>query len=153
MMPPASADHLGEREHQSQSGLPDACLANLLALDAEGLEGMLTDLLGPELEEARRHRRDERTRLALYLDDLATVLRAEGGAGVRVLRHWLDAACANDRLSRPEPGIHGAAALHDYARDRTAEIALAHPASLLRIQLEGARRWADEQLRPAPAQP
>ncbi|WMW66726.1 hypothetical protein [Nitratidesulfovibrio liaohensis] len=76
------------------------------------------------------------------------VLRTRGGAGVRVLRHWLDAACANDRLSRPEPAIHGAAALYDYARDRTAEIAMADPASLLRIQLEGARRWAGEQLNP-----
>jgi len=133
---------------------PDAVLADLLArsdvADAEGPDGalpdLLTDLLGPEVEEARRIRREERTRLAAYLDDLAVVLRAGGGAGVRVLRHWLDAACANDRLSRPEPAIHGAAALYDYARDRTAEIAMADPASLLRIQLEGARRWAGEQL-------
>jgi hypothetical protein len=135
---------------------PDAVLADLLArmdaADAEGpggpLPDLLTDLLGPEVEEARRARREERTRLAAYLDDLAAVLRAGGGAGVRVLRHWLDAACANDRLSRPEPAIHGAAALYDYARDRTAEIAMADPASLLRIQLEGARRWAGEQLNP-----
>lgn len=135
---------------------PDAVLADLLAhsdaADAEGSDGplpdLLTDLLGPEVEEARRARREERTRLAAYLDDLAAVLRAGGGAGVRVLRHWLDAACANDRLSRPEPAIHGAAALYDYARDRTAEIAMADPASLLRIQLEGARRWAGEQLNP-----
>ncbi len=98
------------------------------------LPDLLTDLLGPEVEEARRVRREERTRLAAYLDDLAAVLRAGGGAGVRVLRHWLDAACANDRLSRPEPAIHGAAALYDYARDRTAEIAMADPASLLRIR-------------------
>lgn len=134
----------------------DAVLADLLtridAADAEGPDGplpdLLTDLLGPEVEQARRARREERTRLAAYLDDLAAVLRAGGGAGVRVLRHWLDAACANDRLSRPEPAIHGAAALYDYARDRTAEIAMADPASLLRIQLEGARRWAGEQLIP-----
>lgn len=144
---------------------PDVVLADLLArLDAADAAGaadmadaddpdgpfpdLLTDLLGSEVEEARRARREERTRLAAYLDDLAAVLRAEGGAGVRVLRHWLDAACANDRLSRPEPAIHGAAALYDYARDRTAEIAMADPASLLRIQLEGARRWAGEQLNP-----
>ncbi len=137
---------------------PDAVLADLLArvgsADAagpdgpDGADGLLTDLLGPEVAEARQARRDEATRLAAYLDDLAMVLRTEGGAGVRVLRHWLDAACANDRLSRPEPAIHGAAALYDYARDRTAEIAMADPASLLRIQLEGARRWAGEQLPP-----
>lgn len=132
---------------------PDMILADLLARTAmadaespEGADGLLTDLLGPEVEEARRARREETTRLAAYLDDLAAVLRTQGGAGVRVLRHWLDAACANDRLSRPEPAIHGAAALYDYARDRTAEIAMADPASLLRIQLEGARRWAGEQL-------
>ncbi|WP_353115880.1 hypothetical protein [Nitratidesulfovibrio sp.] len=138
---------------------PDMILADLLArtamADAEGpgvlngpdgADGLLTDLLGPEVEEARRARREETTRLAAYLDDLAAVLRTQGGVGVRVLRHWLDAACANDRLSRPEPAIHGAAALYDYARDRTAEIAMADPASLLRIQLEGARRWAGEQL-------
>lgn len=137
---------------------PDAVLADLLArtamVDAAGSAGpdeadaLLTDLLGPEVAEARQARRDEATRLAAYLDDLAAVLRTEGGAGVRVVRHWLDAACANDRLSRPEPAIHGAAALYDYARDRTAEIAMADPASLLRIQLEGARRWAGEQLPP-----
>lgn len=142
--------------HSNSMPHPDAVLADLLtrmeAADAEGPDGpfpdLLTDLLGPEVEEARRARREERTRLAAYLDDLAAVLRAGDGAGVRVLRHWLDAACANDRLSRPEPAIHGAAALYDYARDRTAEIAMADPASLLRIQLEGARRWAEEQLAP-----
>jgi hypothetical protein len=149
--------HAADRARQPGSlPHPDAVLADLLArsdvADAEGpggpLPDLLTDLLGPEVEEARRARREERTRLAAYLDDLAAVLRAGGGAGVRVLRHWLDAACANDRLSRPEPAIHGAAALYDYARDRTAEIAMADPASLLRIQLEGARRWAGEQLNP-----
>ncbi|MGJ3522972.1 hypothetical protein ACR4XJ_08040 [Nitratidesulfovibrio sp. D1] len=142
------SDTTGFAPHADGTLHPDKGLADLLALDAEGLDGLLTDLLGPEVEEARRARREERTRLAAYLDDLAAVLHAEGGAGVRVLRHWLDAACANDRLSRPEPAIHGAAALYDYARDRTAEIAMADPASLLRIQLEGARRWAGEQLNP-----
>lgn len=133
---------------------PDAVLADLLACvdmtEAEASDGqfagLLTDLLGAEVEEAHRAGREERTRLAAYLGDLAAVLRMEGGSGVRVLRHWLDAACANERLSLPEPAIHGAAALYDYARDRTAEIAMSDPASLLRIQLEGARRWAGEQL-------
>ncbi|MDR3045790.1 MAG: hypothetical protein LBU75_16260 [Desulfovibrio sp.] len=147
--------------HPDSAPQPDVILADLLARTAmadaagpdgpdglDGAGGLLTDLLGPEAEEARQARREETTRLAVYLDDLAAVLRTQGGAGVRVLRHWLDAACANDRLSRPEPAIHGAAALYDYARDRTAEIAMADPASLLRIQLEGARRWAGEQLNP-----
>ena len=149
------ADSAPQSGHVPQS---DVVLADLLARTAvadaadpdglNGADGLLTDLLGPEVEEARHARREETTRLAAYLDDLAAVLRTQGGAGVRVLRHWLDAACANDRLSRPEPAIHGAAALYDYARDRTAEIAMADPASLLRIQLEGARRWAGEQLNP-----
>lgn len=144
--------------HPDSAPQPDMILADLLARTAmadvdgtsgpDGKDGLLTDLLGPEVEEANHARREETTRLAAYLDDLAAVLRTQGGAGVRVLRHWLDAACANDRLSRPEPAIHGAAALYDYARDRTAEIAMADPASLLRIQLEGARRWAGEQLKP-----
>jgi len=144
--------------HPDSDPQPDMILADLLARtamadaagphDPDGTDDLLTDLLGPEVDAARHARREETTRLAAYLDDLAAVLRTQGGAGVRVMRHWLDAACANDRLSRPEPAIHGAAALYDYARDRTAEIAMADPASLLRIQLEGARRWAGEQLNP-----
>lgn len=120
----------------------DATLAGLMALD----DGALTDLLAPEIEAAQVAARDAETRFAAYLDDLVAVLDLEGGAGVRVLRHWLDAAGAGQRLGRAGPALRAVAALHDYGCDRMAEVALASPASLLRIQLEGARQWARDEL-------
>ncbi len=120
----------------------DATLARLMALDGAGL----TDLLAEETEAARQVAREAEMRFAAYLEDLTTVLAIEGGAGVRVVRHWLDAAGLGARLGQCGASLRGAAALHDYGRDRMAEVALADPASLLRIQLEGARQWAREQL-------
>lgn len=116
----------------------DVELARLMALDTQGLAALLQD----ELVLAHKDMQDRETRFAAYLDDLRAVLGIAGGAGVRVLRHWLDGACANERLSRPEPALYAAAALYDYARDRMAEVALADPVCLLHLQLEGARQWA-----------
>lgn len=119
----------------------DAELGALLQLD----ESALTDLLETDYEDARAARRDEEARMLSYLADLRTVLRLDDGAGVRVLRHWLDAACANERLSRTNASVYGATALYDFARDRMADIALSDPVSHVRIQLEGARQWARTQ--------
>ncbi len=122
--------------------LEDVELQALLGLNEEAL----TDLLAGEYEQDRRAMRDAEARTLSYLSDLRVVLRTDGGSGVRVLRHWLDAACANDRLSGAGARLHGAAALHDYARDRMAEVVLADPVSHVRIQLEGARLWARANL-------
>lgn len=120
----------------------DVALGRLLALDMDGL----TDLLAPEVEAARRDARIAEVRFGAYLGDLAQVLSLPDGAGVRVLRHWLDCAGAEQRLSQAGVALRAAAALHDYARDRMAEVALADPVSLVRIQLEGARQWAATRL-------
>lgn len=115
-------------------------------LEMKGLmelnEQALTDLLASDYANARNALRDEEARALSYLADLREVLRLESGAGVRVLRQWLDTACSNERLSRTNASIYGATALYDYARDRMADIALSDPVSHVRIQLEGARQWA-----------
>ncbi|UZP67376.1 hypothetical protein N1030_17540 [Desulfovibrio mangrovi] len=121
----------------------DTELKGLLELD----EGALTDLLACDYASARNALRDEEARALSYLSDLREVLRLESGAGVRVLRHWLDAACANERLSRTNASVYGATALYDYARDRMADIALSDPVSHVRMQLEGARQWARSNMR------
>lgn len=120
------------------SRLDDAELRNLLALD----DAALTDLLDEDISLARDAARDDEARALAYLDDLREVLRMSSGAGVRVLRRWLDDACANERLSRTNASVYGATALYDYARDRMADIAMSDPVSHVRIQLEGAREWA-----------
>ncbi|MFI3270931.1 MAG: hypothetical protein R3Y11_02355 [Pseudomonadota bacterium] len=101
----------------------------------------LTDLLGDEADEADCESREFYTRLASYLDDLLHVLQMDGGAGLRVVRHWLDYAGAHQRLLGTNMDLAAAAALHDYRQDRMAEIAMADPMSLVRLQLEGARQW------------
>ena len=116
----------------------DTELKGLLELD----EAALTDLLASDYACARNFQRDEEARALSYLADMREVLRLESGAGVRVLRHWLDAACVNERLSRTNASIYGATALYDFARDRMADIALSDPVSHVRIQLEGARQWS-----------
>ncbi|GFM36579.1 hypothetical protein [Desulfovibrio psychrotolerans] len=127
----------------------DRELGALLELDEEAL----TDLLATDYERVRREARDEEARMLSYLADLREVLRVDSGAGVRVLRHWLDGACANERLSRTNASVYGATALYDYARDRMGDIALADPVSHVRMQLEGARQWACRsmsKMQPAP---
>lgn len=127
----------------------DRELGALLELD----ETALTDLLATDYERVRQEARDEEARMLSYLADLREVLRLGSGAGVRVLRHWLDGACANERLSRTNASVYGATALYDYARDRMGDIALADPVSHVRMQLEGARRWACRsvsKMQPAP---
>ncbi len=124
------------------------------ALSAEGqssYEGAETeDLVSEACASLRREEgaalRTEQTRLAAYLEDLRAVLRLPGGAGLRVVHRWLNEACCFARLSLPEPHIYGAAALADYARDRMAEMALADPASHVRVQLAGARQWATDNI-------
>lgn len=101
----------------------------------------LTDLLGDEAHEALNENQDFQTRFASYLDDLVHVLHMEDGAGLRVLRHWLDLAGGSQRLLGSSLDLYAAAALHDYSQDRMAEIAMADPMSLVRLQLEGARQW------------
>ncbi len=80
-----------------------------------------------------------RRRYAAYLEALHMVLQLPGGAGVRVLLHWLEAADGFALLCQPAPQVFAAAALADYARERLAEIAQAHPEAYVRMQLAQAR--------------
>lgn len=80
-----------------------------------------------------------RRRYAAYLEALHTVLQLPGGAGVRVLLHWLEAADGFALLCQPAPQVFAAAALADYARERLAEIAQASPEAYVRMQFFQAR--------------
>ena len=80
-----------------------------------------------------------RRRHAAYLEALHMVLQLPGGVGVRVLWHWLEAADGFALLCQPAPQVFAAAALADYARERLAEIAQAHPEAYVRMQFAQAR--------------
>ncbi len=146
-----AAYHHDDYGFRQSSNAPESYFDGLLnrheagTLAAQDLT-TLTDLLGEEAHEADRESREFYTRLASYLDDLLHVLQMEGGAGLRVLRHWLDFAGANQRLLGSLVDLQAAAALHDYRQDRMAEIAMADPMSLVRLQLEGARQWKIEKM-------
>lgn len=84
---------------------------------------------------------DEETRMLSYLHDLKEVLQLESGAGVRVLRMWLDEACINSRLQRDD-SMKERVALQEYARDRMADVALADPVCHVRLQLQFSKEWA-----------
>jgi|GEM_PF-4541987 len=116
----------------------DGMLEGLLGMD----EQCLTDLMADEFALARKEAARSEARMLAYLDDLAAVLRMPCGSGLRVVRHWLDAACASQRISGTGQALPALAALFDYARDRMADVALADPASHVRLQIEGARNWA-----------
>ena len=105
-------------------------------------EGVLAHILAPHLAREEEQAFTDQQRLSAYLADLRLVIRQPGGAGLRVLRHWLDESCAFARLHGPAPQIYATTALADFARDRMAEIALADPAGHLHVQLIGARQWA-----------
>lgn len=119
-------------------GEHDTALHGLLGM----ADGQLTDLMASEFALARQQAARSEARMLAYLDDLAAVLRMPCGSGLRVVRHWLDAACASERISGRPDMLPSLAALFDYARDRMADVALADPASHVRLQLEGARLWA-----------
>ncbi|MCG8531047.1 MAG: hypothetical protein MI749_10310 [Desulfovibrionales bacterium] len=84
---------------------------------------------------------DAETRMLAYLHDLRDVLRMESGAGLRVLRAWLDEACMNRRLERDEH-MREQVALQEFARDRMADVALADPVCHVRLQLQFSKEWA-----------
>ena len=96
----------------------DKELEGLFELSGTALE----ELIGDDIDAARVAARDEEARALAYLEDLQEILQLSSGAGVRVLRHWLDNACANERLSRTNASVYGATALYDYARDRMADM-------------------------------
>lgn len=136
----------GQHHEGFYGGKGDAYFDGLVHRHEEGLLAAqdlttLTDLLGEEASEACRESREYETRFASYLEDLGTLMRLENGAGIRVLRHWIDQAGGGQRFLGTSMPIHAAAALHDYRQDRMAEIAMADPMSLVRLQLEGARQW------------
>ncbi len=81
------------------SGEHDTALHGLLGM----ADGQLTDLMASEFALARQQAARSEARMLAYLDDLAAVLRMPCGSGLRVVRHWLDAACASERISgRPD---------------------------------------------------
>ena len=118
---------------------------------AEGAADALRDLLlpleiitadpGGDTPETTTEEAPEHVR-ARYLEDLRLIMRLPGGAGLRVLRRWLDEAQAYAPLSLPAPQIYAATALFDYARERMAEAVVADPVGFLRIHLAGVRRCA-----------
>lgn len=117
----------------------DSDTAMALELDITGI----TDFLDAEQAHAEQHIKVLQAHFTSYLSDLKSILILPGGAGIRVVRHWLDSAAMGQRMADipDDSRLRAAAALHDYGHDRMAEIAMADPSSLVRIQLEGARQW------------
>lgn len=115
----------------------DTELQGLCELSELELSRLLAEDYG--VEQARNT--DAETRMISYLQDLREVLRLESGAGVRVLRMWLDEACLNNRLARDDY-MRERVALLEYARDRMADIALADPVCHVRLQLQFSQGWA-----------
>lgn len=118
----------------------DAELQGLCELSEMELSRLLTEDYG--VEHARSA--DAETRMISYLQDLREILRVESGAGVRVLRMWLDEACMNTRLARDEHILERVALL-EYARDRMADVALADPVCHVRLQLQFSQEWASAE--------
>lgn len=118
----------------------DTELQGLCELSEMELSRLLTEDYG--VEHARSA--DAETRMISYLQDLREVLRLESGAGVRVLRMWLDEACMNNRLARDEH-MRERVALLEYARDRMADVALADPVCHVRLQLQFSQEWASAE--------
>lgn len=118
----------------------DAELQGLCELSEMELSRLLTEDYG--VEHARSV--DAETRMISYLQDLREILRIESGAGVRVLRMWLDEACMNTRLARDEH-MRERVALLEYARDRMADVALADPVCHVRLQLQFSHEWASAE--------
>ena len=118
----------------------DTELQGLCELSEMELSRLLTEDYG--VEHARST--DAETRMISYLQDLREVLRLESGAGVRVLRMWLDEACMNNRLARDEH-MRERVALLEYARDRMADIALADPVCHVRLQLQFSQEWGSAE--------
>ncbi|MCT4536305.1 hypothetical protein [Halodesulfovibrio sp.] len=104
-------------------------------------ESELSRMLTEEYGSGQARDADAETRIISYLQDLRDVLRMGSGAGVRVLRMWLDEACVNNRLARDET-MRERVALLEYSRDRMADIALADPVSHVRLQLQFSQEWA-----------
>lgn len=118
----------------------DTELQGLCELSEMELSRLLTEDYG--VEHARSA--DAETRMISYLQDLREILRIESGAGVRVLRMWLDEACMNSRLARDEH-MRERVALLEYARDRMADVALADPVCHVRLQLQFSQEWASAE--------
>ncbi|MEZ0575450.1 hypothetical protein [Halodesulfovibrio aestuarii] len=119
----------------------DVELQGLCDLSETELSRLLAEDYG--MEHARSA--DAETRMISYLQDLREVLRLESGAGVRVLRMWLDEACMNNRLARDEH-MRERVALLEYARDRMADVALADPVCHVRLQLQFSQEWASAEI-------
>jgi len=125
------------QEDKVGPAMADEELITLCGLGDEALSGILVEDYGAGCMSGS----DEETRILSYLRDLREVLRLESGAGVRVLRMWLDEACMNNRLARDEH-MRERVALLEYARDRMADVALADPLCHVRLQLQFSQEWA-----------
>ena len=119
--------------------------ANSVLKQANGEHTVLTSILGDAYTALQQDAESKDTRFALLLEDLQQVLRIPNGAGLRVLRHWLDSANGFDQVFSPSVTIYAHAALTDYAKQRMVEIALADPESFLSIQLIAARAAGNGQ--------
>ncbi|MDL2267198.1 hypothetical protein LJC46_04325 [Desulfovibrio sp. OttesenSCG-928-G15] len=95
-------------------------------------------------EEYQRGEAEASLRHDLYLDDLRVVLSQP--AGVRVLRHWLDATGAFSPLcGRDAEATVKAAAVADYGKFRMYEIVTASPEAFVHIMRAGVAYSAQMQ--------
>lgn len=96
-----------------------------------------------DLRQMLRQEAEHNQRTELYLDDLREVLAAP--AGIRVLRHWLDACRVFGFLSAGGERTVKNAALADYGHERLLEITAASPEAFMRILLAGLREAAADE--------
>jgi hypothetical protein len=95
---------------------------------------------GIDVSEALRLPEEDKFRWRRYLTALRAVM--ETREGQIVLRHWLDASCAFDRVYTNNAGIYRTAALKDYASDRLEEVALAGQKLFYELLHQGHRNRA-----------
>jgi hypothetical protein len=86
----------------------------------------------------------EAERLARLLADCREVMCLPSGAGLRLLWHWREQALAFGQVFVPGAAVYANAALMDYAREREAEMAMAHPRKYLELMTLAARAHARE---------
>jgi len=111
------------------------------------LGGAADDPVGEDLGHGPAHgpaHDPEAERLARLLADCREVMCLPSGAGLRLLWHWREQALAFGQVFVPGAAVYANAALTDYAREREAEMAMAHPRKYLELMTLAARAHARE---------
>lgn len=120
-----------------------------LLFDSEELTTMtvaesVAEDLGLPVEEVLQMPAEEQAAWDRYFAALRTVL--ETREGQIVIRHWLDAAKAFDRIFQTNSNVYRAAALNDYAQDRLEEVAVAGQKHYYQLLHQGHRNAAFENV-------